>query len=208
MTTATLPGLERGTAVYLPLAAGSARQRIEYAISIGEIVVQHDLAMTGAAWFSRDMRYRYLLRYALTGSVLEPPANPYALLMNNPSTADAFAPDPTLRRGKGFGRDMGHSDLIVANAHGWRSKDPDDLLRVADPVGPWNDAFLEALNQMPVVAGWGSHKAPMKRAAEVVRIIGRPLLCFRRSEKTGQPEHPLYLPASLRPIPWAPRKTA
>jgi len=205
VTTAVLPGLERGTAVFLPLAAGLARQRIEYAISIGEIVVQRDLALTGAAWFSRDMQYRYLLRYALTGSVLEPPPNPLSLLMNNPSTADAFAPDRTLRRGKGFARDMGHSDLIVVNAHGWRSPEPDDLLRVSDPIGPWNDVFLEALHEHPIIAAWGSHKAPMKRAADVVRIVGRPLLCLRASEKTGAPEHPLYLPASLRPIPWAPR---
>jgi len=206
VTTATLPGLERG-AVHLPLAAGMARQRIEYAISIGEIVVQTDLALTGAAWFSSDMRYRYLLRYALTGSIAEPPRNPFVLLMNNPSSADAFKPDPTLRRGKGYASDIGHSDLIVVNMHGWRSPHPNDLLRVADPVGPWNDVFLEALHEYPIIAAWGSHKAPMRRAAEVMRIVGRPLLCLRVSEKTNMPEHPLYLPASLRPIPWAPIPT-
>ena len=197
--------MAHGTAVFLPLYVGSAWQRIDYAISIGEIVVQHDLAMTGAAWFSSDMRYRYLLRYALTGTVCEPPSDPVAFLMNNPSTADAFAPDPTLRRCKVFARDMGHSDLIVANVHGWRSPDPDDLLRVADPVGPWNDVFLAGLSKMPIVAGWGSHKAPKRRVGEVLRIVDRPLLCLRCSKKTGQPEHPLYLPASLRPIPWTPR---
>jgi hypothetical protein len=174
----------------------------------GDFVGQYDMLKTGMAWFSPCKRYRYLLRYAFTGTIVQPPKNPIVFLMNNPSTADAFAPDPTVRRCIVFARDMGHSDLIVVNAHGWRSPEPDDLLKVDDPVGPWNDLFLAGLPPTaPIIAAWGSHKAPVRRAPEVIRVVGRQLLCLRVSEKSGMPEHPLYLPASLRPKPyeWRPR---
>lgn len=151
-----------------------------------------------SAVFSPCRSYRYALtRRWGTGAMSA------AFVMLNPSTADAFTTDPTVRRCLGFARGWGASGLVVVNAFGLRATDPGDLYRHPDPVGPDNDmSIAEHLADVagPVVCAWGTHGALHGRGAEVaalLREIGVQPLCLGTT-KDGHPRHPLYLPQTAQ----------
>lgn len=148
--------------------------------------------------------YRYWLRRVWE---VGPPLGAFVML--NPSTADATADDPTVRRCVGFARGWGCGGLVVVNLFALRATDPRALRGAADPVGPDVDPRLLSapLNCRcrPVVAGWGVHGTLGGRDAAVARLLaaaGVPLWCLGRT-KGGHPKHPLYLPAAaaLEPFP-------
>lgn len=141
-------------------------------------------------------RYRYSLwrRWGPGPSVL--------FVGLNPSTADATLDDPTIRRCIGFARAWGYGGLVMANLFAWRDTAPAGMMAAADPVGPDNDRVLQAehVRAALTVAAWGAHGAHLGRD-EVVRALLPRLHCLRLT-KHGHPGHPLYLPASLQPVPW------
>lgn len=160
----------------------------------GFIVPQHG----SSAEFSPCLRYRYFLRRIWDD------AKPLcAWVMLNPSTADAQADDPTIRKCIGFSRKWGCGGIFVANLYAWRATEPDELLTVADPVGPDNERWLQqAAKCGMVVLGWGAHKMAARRSAAVIdflRLCGAEPLWLRATAKC-QPCHPLYLPYSLTPL--------
>ena len=173
----------------------------------GGSVIEYDLAHTGSAWFSECRRYRYSLRRCFAGTVDTPPIKPIVFLMLNPSTADAFKLDPTIRRCVGFAQAWGYSDLIVANLFAIRETDSKKLRQNPERVGPANDAAIEIIGTLgcPIIAAWGAHPLAADRARDVLYFLRRPLLCLRKTEKTGAPEHPLYIPGDISPQPWEPR---
>lgn len=149
-------------------------------------------------------RYRYSLlrRWADSGGIV-------TFVMLNPSTADATQDDPTLRRVMGFARAWNLAGVRVVNLYALRSKDPRDLWTSADPVGPDNDEHLTlaatAAVEMgaPLVAAWGSNARPDRiRRVLTLPAMSVGLTCLETT-RAGQPRHPLYLPAALRPRPWA-----
>ena len=151
-------------------------------------------------------RYDLVRRWALGG-----PLATFILL--NPSTADHTVNDPTARRGMGFARDWGLNGMVFLNLYAFRATSPEILRRQLDPIGPENDEMLRSWaigareTNAPVVCAWGANAAG-ERADVVVRML-RELgvgLNYLRLTKDGVPEHPLYLPASLKPTPWAPMK--
>lgn len=123
-------------------------------------------------------------------------------IMCNPSTADAFTDDPTIRRCIGFTRtwDSGYGGLRVLNLFGLRSTNPARLYEHHDPVGPDNDAVIRAFIANvdgPVVAAWGAHGQHLGRGAAVAAMFADarvPLLCLGVT-RLKQPRHPLYLAA-------------
>jgi len=128
-----------------------------------------------------------------------------AFIMLNPSTADAEVDDPTIRRCKGFARDAGYDGIVVGNLFAWRATKPTELKTVADPIGPDNyTALTNIISNAPiVVCAWGGGGVLHNRGESMIQMIcalGRIPHCLRMSGK-GYPEHPLYLPASLRPEP-------
>lgn len=138
--------------------------------------------------------------------------DPVALvIMVNPSTADATADDPTIRKLKGFGRVYGWGRLMVGNLFAYRSTDVRALRDTIDPVGKDNDMhLLHMMRQADViVVAWGpvaKQPRPLRerysRIMHLSRCAGKPLFSIGPTAKDGHPKHPLMLPYSLELQPW------
>lgn len=89
----------------------------------------------------------------------------------------------------------------------------DQLADMDDPIGPMADEALRVAAEFclsrggMLIAAWGAPKGKVRtrrlmdaRFQEIARM-GLPLHVLRLTS-SGYPEHPLYLPASLRPVPW------
>ena len=157
------------------------------------------LSETGAR-FSRCRRWRYLLWRRWDGG---PVAN---FLMLNPSTADEVKLDPSCTRARNYAERWKFGALVVTNLFGWRATDPDDMKAARDPVGRGNDrAILEAARHADlVVCAWGNHGLHGDRSRRVLFLLRSAgvKLHVLRMNGCGEPAHPLYLPASLRPQRW------
>lgn len=133
-----------------------------------------------------------------------------AWVMLNPSTADAYTDDPTIRRCIAFTRSWGYGGFTVVNLYGLRSTDPKALLTHPDPIGPNNDAELAFIADGPVypliMLAWGA-RAPIERARDATEILHR---CYDRGgqlatlgwTKGENPRHPLYIRGDTPPQPW------
>ena len=156
------------------------------------------------ATFSDCRTWRYLLWRGW---------NPYgktvAFVGLNPSTADETKNDPTMRRCIDFCQRMkiDNKDVgcfIMLNLFAYRSTDPQGLRECADPIGSENDRYIsETVHRVDrVVVAWGAHSTPFmqERIATVAAMITNPM-CLGTT-KSGQPKHPLYVPAKTQLVPW------
>ena len=118
----------------------------------------------------------------------------------NPSTADEIQDDPTIRRCIRYARDWGYGGYIMGNIFAYRSTDPAKLRIVKDPIGKKNNYWLKKLyNEAEItIAAWGNHGNYLNRGEDVANLFKK-LYCLKKT-KLGQPSHPLYLPAKLKPI--------
>lgn len=140
--------------------------------------------------------YRYLL---LRCWDQDEPGLPFVML--NPSTADAEADDPTIRRCMAFARREGFGGIFVANLYGFRATDPSRLALQRDPLGPDNLRTLDnlarnaAANRVPIVCAWGAFAGHVGiyTAGRLIRQ-GAHLRCLGKT-KQGHPKHPLYVKA-------------
>ena len=154
------------------------------------------------AVFSPDKIYRYRLDICWDTGLPT-----LATVGLNPSTATHLKDDPTIRRGKGFAKRYGCGSYRMLNAFAYRSTDYKALFRVADPVGPENTIeFLNFwLDGTVGIACWGAHITERQwrhyYRGHYLSDAFPSLKCFRKT-KSGHPEHPLYLPADLKPIPF------
>lgn len=130
----------------------------------------------------------------------------YALFIGlNPSTADETTDDPTIRRCMGFARAWGYQALCMANLFAYRATKPSDMMGADDPIGPENDHTLATLSKDAgvVIAAWGNHGSFLGRDQAVTRLISQ-FHCLRLTD-SGNPAHPLYLPAGLSPVTYRPK---
>lgn len=152
------------------------------------------------AIFSADQQYRYLLT-RLVG-VKGKSRGVFGVMGLNPSTADAFQDDPTIRRCMGFAERAGFRQLIMLNMFALRATDPSRLLRVEDPVGPWNTEHVRKYSSLcdMFVCAWGTNVAriPEEKWKSVRNAIEPLKMCFGVT-KDGYPKHPLYLPNACKP---------
>lgn len=188
------------------------------------MIDEWSLDHTGFARFSDDRRMRYRLARAITTGALDQGIGPHGdlapgryravFLLLNPSTANAFKPDPTVSRCREFARRWGADVLEVVNLFALRSTDPDELynhergLCGDDPV---NDlAIVEAcFGASIIIAAWGNHGQHHDRALAVckllyVRNLRMHTLGFTQG---GLPTHPLargkgFVPYDRKPEPW------
>lgn len=156
--------------------------------------------VTGAEW-SPCRRWRYAL-WRLWG-----PTPPLVFVGLNPSTADAFVDDPTVRRCTGYARRENAGGLVMLNAFAWRSTDPRGLRAAAfnDPVGVDNDAALRFhTHGRRVVLAWGTHGRYGLRDRRVVALLRaeRRALFVLGYTAGGDPRHPLYMRADAPLVPF------
>lgn len=182
-----------------------------------------DIGPDGIAVFSECDRWRYLL--TRTWDKISPPRIA-TWIMCNPSTADAFVLDPTIRRCVAFSKREGCTALIVVNVYAWRSTDPKALNGNREAFGRHNATHIrQALREADVaIAAWGSFRAsgsdgtswsaylPGSGGAHgVVKAIasevGKPLHALRVT-RGGDPGHPLYVPAAAPLELYCPRGPA
>lgn len=165
------------------------------------------------AEFSECMAYRYALWIIWNSAV-----KPQMFIGLNGSTATHLEDDPTVRRCVDYAQRWGAGGLCMANAAAYRATDPKVMLAYeGDKIGPENTiAYLEKLAaqcQNKPIAAWGKHATKIRwgghdglseckwnRHQELMKFMG-PLDCLRLNSD-GTPCHPLYLPASLTPIPF------
>lgn len=166
------------------------------------------------AVFSEDLRYRYLLTRGAHGPVTPD----VGVIMLNPSTANEFDDDPTIRRVRTFARRLHHERggsgsprIVVANLFALRATDPKALRTHPEPFGPDNAAAIEwvVANSRNLLLAWGASLPPgATKAFDVVqrhigtyRNSGRPVWCLGLT-KGGQPRHPLYLAGDTPFLPF------
>ena len=125
-----------------------------------------------------------------------------AIIMVNPSTADATDNDATIRKLIGFRNLKGWGHLIVGNLFAYRATDVRELATASDPMGPENDDRLAEIfdDAQQVVFAWGpTAKLPQRlrdrwrHVDALARKMGHAPLCIGATAKDGQPRHPLML---------------
>lgn len=139
-------------------------------------------------------------------------------IMLNPSTADARQDDATIRVCMGRARRMDMGGIRVLNLFAYRATQPADLDRVADPVGPFNDHYIERYLGMrdfgegraeTMIAAWGDgglrQGVRRPRWREVVSLICGEMgdeLYHIGLTKACQPKHPLRISYDVTPALW------
>lgn len=128
-------------------------------------------------------------------------------LGHNPSTADADADDPTIRREVAFSMREGYGSLIKVNAMDMRATDPARLIADgAVPVSPGNHAaiILACAGRDVIVATGSAHKRLARHVAtavEAAESAARSVRCLgRNADLSGK--HPLYVRGDAPFLPW------
>lgn len=163
-------------------------------VNLDQVDIRHgnvEGCIEAAAIFSKCGTYRYLLtRRWSEGSTM-------AFIMLNPSTADENVLDPTLRRCRGYAEREGFGRMVIANLFALRSTDPKALRTHPDPVGEFNNTYLDVALTLAscVVVGWGNHGALRGRGEKIMKWLNGRGQIFHLGPLTGQgqPGHPLYL---------------
>lgn len=156
--------------------------------------------------------YRYRLRRVWSCSELFTPERTLCVVMLNPSTDDDSSNLPTIRRVGKIARDGGFGGIEIVNLYALRVTNPLELLAARDPVGPENDAAIEAAaKDRTVLCAWGAFlydlppqhgsasrcvgRARIRDVGLVLARVARRLVCLGRT-RGGAPRHPLYVPAA------------
>lgn len=128
----------------------------------------------------------------------------------NPSTADDAQDDPTIRRCKAFTKSFGYNRMCMTNLFGYRATDPDEMMRQERAVGGDNLKWIVEVGRGAaiIIAAWGT-KGDFRHQDKVVlsqlkHRVEKPVHCLRITDG-GFPEHPLYLPKTLKPVPYTSR---
>ena len=148
------------------------------------------------ARISRCQRYRYTLERSWDGG-----AGTVLFIGLNPSSADHKQDDPTIRRCVRFAKDWGYGSMAIVNLFAYRATFPEDLRTAENPIGPRNNYWLTKMIESAdlAIACWGNHGSFLARNKTVLKRFSG-LHCIVQN-KSLHPAHPLYLKASLTPIP-------
>lgn len=167
--------------------------------------------VTGLATFSGPLD---CYRLTLTRTWRPSDSARFALVVGmNPSTARWDMDDTSIAKITRMARRWRNGALgrfVMANTYAYRCTDQMRLAEVEDPIGPENDATIDALASMAdmVVFAYGTPKIPALRGRG--RAVARRLAAMGvqphalRLSAAGEPWHPLLLPDDTKPFPWSP----
>ncbi len=172
----------------------------------GKVRIPLKPGVTGSAVFGgKADEYRYRLDRLWNSG------KPVALfVLMNPSTADPAFDDSTVAKCCRFAQAWGiYGGIVVANTFAYRCTDQKRLLEIPDPIGPDNDKHIleMAKNAAIVIFAYGKpHKKMRSRGPALAKMLIEKANIqphFLRLLKDGMtPEHPLYLPETLKPVVW------
>ena len=144
------------------------------------------------ATLSKCRKYRYVLWRVWDKSL------PHIMFIGlNPSTANETQNDPTILKCIQYCKRWGYGGFYITNLFAYRSSSPDILKKSKKPIGLKNDYWIlkTAKSSEKIVACWGEHGAFKDRDQELKKQLSN-LYCLK-TNKSGQPAHPLYLKSSL-----------
>lgn len=165
------------------------------------MIREHEAAgVRSLAVFSECGKYRYFLRRQWSKHRTQP----LHFLMLNPSTADERKNDPTVARCQRRAKALGFQSFIVTNLFAFRATDPKAMKAASDPIGRDTDTWIQLAADMSryTICAWGNHGQFLERSAEVRRLLAGYPLCALDITGAGEPRHPLYLPYTLKPVPY------
>lgn len=152
--------------------------------------------MKNTAKLSECRKYRFALWRTWDES------KPYVMFVGlNPSTADEKTDDPTLTRCINYAKLWGFGGVCMANIFAYRATEPNNMKAAMDPVGAENNDWLKKLSRDAgmVVAAWGNDGSYLGRSGQVKKLL--PNLHCLKLNKSGEPAHPLYQKADIKPVP-------
>lgn len=156
-----------------------------------------DVELEKYAYISDDQLYRYTL-WRRWGQ-----SSKYACFIGlNPSVADAYIDDPTLKRCIDFSKSFGYDAVCLINLFAYRATNPQDMKKVSEPIGIENDKVIKLVTSYSEIniAAWGTLGIFKNRNLEVQDMIDN--LHYLKLTKDKHPSHPLYLKKDLLPKLW------
>lgn len=122
----------------------------------------------------------------------------------NPSTANENSNDPTIRRVIGFAKAWGYGGVYMMNCWAYIATKPTDL-KINPMSTEWNDNMLTVISSRckDVVFAWGNFKIVTQTGRDKVLMEMFPNAKALIVNKDGSPRHPLYVPLSTTPVPYA-----
>lgn len=142
-----------------------------------------------------------IYRYSLTRCWDEKRGKVVFVLLN-PSVADKFIDDNTVKKCIGFAKLWGYGSLEIVNLFAFRAMNPQDLKSANEPIGAENNRYiLDAVKSAQlVVVGWGNncsmwgkHHQNSQRSHQVLALLRDHNPHFLAMTKKGHPKHPLYV---------------
>jgi len=156
-----------------------------------------DLFNQVSAHFSPDRKYRFALwrKWDERKPLI-------AFFGLNPSTANEFGTDPTIRSVMRITRHNGCGGFVMLNCFPFVSTDPDMLRDFGNTKE--NDRVIKRLTAQceHVVFAWGNFKVvrDLGRDHELMKLFPK-ALCLGIN-KNGSPKHPLFIKGSTKLIPY------
>jgi hypothetical protein len=147
------------------------------------------------AILSKDRKYRYVL-----SRIWDESKSMVMIIGLNSSTADETENDPTIIRCINFAKSWGYGGIYMLNLFGFRATLPKDMFNAKEPIGKDNDKYIKKYSNIcdKVICAWGNNGNYLNRSKEVLSKINNTY--YLKLNKTGEPAHPLYLQANLKPI--------
>jgi len=144
------------------------------------------------ALISSDRLYRYWLIRQWTDA-----APLLTFIGVNPSTADAYADDPTIRKDIGFAMRLGFGGILKLNLAAYRATKHRDCCAAPDPIGPLNTpqhilGYAQQFSSKDVIFCWGHHGRNFPSQTQALELLFPTAKCFGKNPD-GTPRHTLML---------------
>lgn len=125
----------------------------------------------------------------------------------NPSTADEYKDDHTIRKCVKFAKSWGFDALCMTNLFAYRATKPEVMMEHPFPIGWDNDRWIRSIaeDSTMIIAAWSQHGDFRGRSAAICQLLSDfNIHCLKFTG--GEPHHPLYLPDNTKPFLWRKRE--